>query len=263
MHIQSMNTEKIKKLGLTEGESRAYLSLLKLGSSTVGPITKNSGISSSKIYEVLNRLIEKGLVSFIIKEKTKHFQALEPERLNDYIEKKKIELAQSQSIIEELIPSLTSLMKIENKQEAEIFIGEKDIRTAYDIILSDAKLGSTLKYVYMHDKFSDDKAFEFFYGKTNYNAKIVAPTLRKKKMKWMGIVNDKNANSNFKKIIPHKPFIQRYTDMPLPGSIDITNSGVFIALWGTKVIGVLIRSKEIADIFNKYFDSLWEKSKLR
>jgi len=43
---------------------------LKLGSSTVGPIVKGSKVSYSKIYEVLGRLLEKGIISYNIKEKT-------------------------------------------------------------------------------------------------------------------------------------------------------------------------------------------------
>jgi sugar-specific transcriptional regulator TrmB len=70
-----MESIELTKLGLTEGEAKVYLALLKLGSSTVGPIVKKSKVAYSNIYEVLERLISKGLVSFIKKEKTKYFQA--------------------------------------------------------------------------------------------------------------------------------------------------------------------------------------------
>ena len=62
------------KIGLTEGESKVYLALTELGSSTVGPIVKKSGVAYSNIYDILHRLIEKGIVSFIIKNKTRYFQ---------------------------------------------------------------------------------------------------------------------------------------------------------------------------------------------
>jgi HTH-type transcriptional regulator, sugar sensing transcriptional regulator len=53
------------QLGLTSGEARIYLSLLKLGSSKVGSIVKDSRVSYSKVYDVLERLITKGLVSYV------------------------------------------------------------------------------------------------------------------------------------------------------------------------------------------------------
>jgi len=66
-----MYKDKLKQIGLTDGEARAYFALLEIGPSTVGPIVARSNIAYSRIYEVLNRLIEKGLVSFVSKEKTK------------------------------------------------------------------------------------------------------------------------------------------------------------------------------------------------
>jgi len=53
------------QLGLTSGEARIYLSLLKLGSSKVGSIVKDSRVSYSKVCDVLERLITKGLVSYV------------------------------------------------------------------------------------------------------------------------------------------------------------------------------------------------------
>ncbi len=49
--------DALSKIGLTEGETTVYLALLELGSSTTWNITKKSGISGSKVYEVLDRLI--------------------------------------------------------------------------------------------------------------------------------------------------------------------------------------------------------------
>ena len=87
-----MIEQHLQGLGLTEGESKAYVSMLSLGSSTVGPIAKKSGISYSKIYEVLQRLMEKGVVSFIIKEKTKYFQAIHPSMLHKFLDLQEAEI---------------------------------------------------------------------------------------------------------------------------------------------------------------------------
>src|SRR3989344_8398974 len=100
-----MYEDKLRKLGLTNGEARAYSALLELGSSTVGPIVSKSGIAYSKIYEVLDRLIEKGLASFVIKQKTKHFQPLEPRRLQEYLDKKEEEIKESRTLLNEILPS--------------------------------------------------------------------------------------------------------------------------------------------------------------
>jgi sugar-specific transcriptional regulator TrmB len=50
-------------LGFSEYESKAYLSLLKGFPATSYEIAKKSGIPTSKIYEVLNKLLDKGLMT--------------------------------------------------------------------------------------------------------------------------------------------------------------------------------------------------------
>ena len=87
-----MLKEDLNKLGLTNGEARVYLSLLKLGSAKVGEIVKDSTISYSKVYDVLQRLSIKGLASQIIVENIRHFNAVEPYRLHEYIKRKEEEL---------------------------------------------------------------------------------------------------------------------------------------------------------------------------
>ena len=62
-----MNESLLEKIGLTKSEIKVYLALLELGCSATGKIVEKSKASSSKIYEILDRLMQKGLVSFIIK----------------------------------------------------------------------------------------------------------------------------------------------------------------------------------------------------
>ena len=87
-----MLKEDLNRLGLTDGEARVYLLLLKLGLAKVGAIVKDSTISYSKVYDVLQRLSMKGLVSQIIVENVKHFNAVEPYILHEYLQRKEEEL---------------------------------------------------------------------------------------------------------------------------------------------------------------------------
>jgi len=51
----------LREIGLTEGEAKAYFALVTLGQSSVGPIVEKSGVTASKVYIILDRLIEKGI----------------------------------------------------------------------------------------------------------------------------------------------------------------------------------------------------------
>ena len=61
------NETALEKAGLTKIESKVYLSLLDLGPSLAGQISKHSGIHRRSVYDALDRLAEKGLISYIVK----------------------------------------------------------------------------------------------------------------------------------------------------------------------------------------------------
>jgi len=254
-----MYKDELKKLGLTDGEARIYSSLLKIGASTVGPIVKESGVAYSKVYEVLQRLIEKGLVSFIIKEKTKHFQALEPKRIEDFLNNKEEEIKEKKKILQDIMPFLNKISSKEEKQEVEMFIGEKGIMTAYDILLDKTPKNSILSFFYTHDPSYDDRVYDFYYGRLNYNHKKLNPILKSKNIVWRGIINKENLKKELGK--PPSNIDQRYTKMPLPGTIDITDNSILITVWESKPLGILIQSKEVAKNFQKYFEHIWKMSK--
>ncbi|MBU2442745.1 MAG: helix-turn-helix domain-containing protein, partial [Nanoarchaeota archaeon] len=57
----------LEDLGLSEAEAKVYLALLETGSTLAGPIIKKTGLHRGTTYQILQRLIEKGLVSYVIK----------------------------------------------------------------------------------------------------------------------------------------------------------------------------------------------------
>ena len=97
-------------IGLTSGEARVFLTLLKLGSAKVGQIVKDSNVSYSKVYNVLDRVSSKGLVSHIILGNVKYFNAVEPYRLEEYIKSKEQEVRKQLETANKLIPELARLL---------------------------------------------------------------------------------------------------------------------------------------------------------
>ena len=73
--------EFLRDIGLTEAETKIYLVLNELGSTTATKIITKSGLHKSTTYETLERLTDKGLVSSIIKGKKRYFYAADPEKL--------------------------------------------------------------------------------------------------------------------------------------------------------------------------------------
>ncbi len=248
-----MHERELLKLGLTDGEARAYTALLELGSTTVGPLVKKSGIAYSKIYEVLQRLVEKGLASYIIKEKTKYFQAVEPARLHDYLEKQKAELQEREDILRVLQPKLKTIAALApERKEAEIFIGFQGLRTAYELLLGKAQKGDVLRFFYVHGEEYHAIAEDFY--------ESIFPFFKKLGIKLRGISSLDHKKPQYLKRVP--AFIElRFVDFPIPATIDLFGDKVLIAAWREKPISFLIQSTEVAGNLRDYFDSIWETAK--
>ncbi|MDD5022890.1 MAG: helix-turn-helix domain-containing protein [Candidatus ainarchaeum sp.] len=128
-----MYLEVLRKVGLSDGEIKLYDALLELGESTRTKIAKKSGISPSKVYDVANRLLEKGIISYVKKDGIIHFSAADPERLKDFIDKKSKELEEEKKLIDKLIPSLLlKYQKTKEEVDVEVFYGWEGMRTVFE-----------------------------------------------------------------------------------------------------------------------------------
>src|SRR3989344_1559343 len=142
-----MEISTLKEAGLTEGEIKVYLALLELGSSTTGPIIDKSKISRSIIYQILEKLMQKGLVSSITKEKTRYFQAAEPIKILEYVDEREKLFLENKKKIEELLPELISKQLSSKKSETNMYFGYKGIRTAHEHLY--LKLNKGDEYCYL------------------------------------------------------------------------------------------------------------------
>ncbi|MBI2128763.1 helix-turn-helix domain-containing protein, partial [Candidatus Woesearchaeota archaeon] len=139
-----MDEALLGKLGLTNGETKVYLALNRLGESTIGPIGKDSKVSKSKIYDILDKLIEKGLVGYIVKEGTKYFVANDPHMILGYISKKEQELQETKNEVEEILPRLMlERASVSAKRVAEIYEGFQGIKAIREELMLSFKAGGT------------------------------------------------------------------------------------------------------------------------
>ena len=57
----------LSELGLSEGEIKVYMALLKLGSSPVSALKEETKLHRTTIYDFIEKLLNKGLVNHVIK----------------------------------------------------------------------------------------------------------------------------------------------------------------------------------------------------
>ncbi len=239
--------QNLKQLGLTEGEARVYFSLLKLGSTKIGPIVNDSRISRSKVYDVLERLTAKGLVSHITVGEVRHYNAIEPYRLRDYVAKKEEQVRSQREIIDGMIPYLAQVSSRNRASSAEIFTGDEGLRSAYEIMYKDARAGDVFRYFYPYDDYYE-VASPFYERLYQFQ--------KSKKLKERGIGIAPFKKSKYYKSYP-KDAKMRFVSFPLPVTMDVFQDKLLIVSWEA-MSGILVTSKEISDHFSRYFDSVWE-----
>ncbi len=146
-----MDTESmLQEMGLSKSEAKVYLALLDLGASLAGDITKEAKINRSNCYDALERLIEKGLVSYIIKSNRKYFQAETPQKLVELLKEEQEKIKSKQQTLQEALPQLFEKREISHeKPEATVYKGKKGIQSIFEEILRHKEyraLGSSGKF---------------------------------------------------------------------------------------------------------------------
>lgn len=237
----------LEKIGLSLNESKAYLALLKNSELKVGDIIKETQIPQSKIYAILERLLEKNLISYTQKGNIKYFMANSTKNLYSLLEEKEEKLLEEKELLEENLPYL-NILNEEEKTTIELFEGLNGLKTAYKILLENTSSNSILKYYYPYPDFNSELDNFLKTIWTQYNG----PEFVTK-----GIMHqDIKKTSKFQKMGESPDF--KFVKFPLPGLIDIIDNKTLIITWSETPSAILINSRKITQGFEDYFDSIWE-----
>lgn len=246
-----MNQKLLEDIGLTKGEITVYLTLLKIGETTTGKIIEEAQISSGKIYEILDKLIKKGLVSYIIKDKTKYFNAATPNRILDFLHEKEKELKKKEKELEKELPLLLQLQKTTKKgYEIKLFKGFKGIQTAMFEALQE--LTSKDEILVMGIISTKEKQYNILWQRWHKHR-------IKKKINCKAIFSDKG--TEYYNLFKKMPFTQvKVLKGITPSAIDIMADKVLIFTYGKEPSCLSIDNPEIAKSFITFFETLWKIS---
>jgi len=233
--------EKLTQSGLTRNESKVYLELTKHKELSANQIAKNLGIDRTLTYTILNHLIEKGQISYIIKEKIKLFKAESPENLLNPLKEKEF-------VIKDLIKELSKIKsKEKTNYEVKIFEGKEGLRTLMKLIVE-------------HKSFlswgATGRAYDIL-----YELKPITEKLEKQnKGQYIAqiIMNEKYRNHEFTK---YKGIKTKYLKIKSETTTTIFGDYVSIHLAKEKPLIILIKNKEIAEGYKNYFQALWKIAK--
>ena len=118
--------EELVQSGLPNNEARVYLKLLELGKSNGNMISKTCSLDRSFTYMLLNNLISKGLISFIVEKNKRVYYPNDTSNLLNNIKSK-------EEIINLLIPKLNLIVpKGQQLSQVTIHEGKEGIKVLFN-----------------------------------------------------------------------------------------------------------------------------------
>ncbi len=249
-----METKLLKSIGLTEGETKVYLALIRLGETKTGLLAKEARVSSSKVYKILDRLIMKGLVGSKIKGKTRYFTATNPEAIINYMEEKKKELTAQMQEVQKLVPFLQSeQQQTKQHSQATLYEGFAAIANFYKNILKDLKAGDEYYVIGAGYPEGKPEIRAFFYA---YHQERAKHNIRVNMLMNYEVRGNEEATT---RINSNVRFLPQYfiTNMTI---VFYKNKAFFFFLT-ERPTAFLLESKEAADSLKAYFNVLWKIAK--
>lgn len=248
MLVSVMEIEKsLNEIGFSEREGRVYLALLDLGSTTASKIIRKTGIASSKIYDVLEKLEHKGVVTHILQKGKKIFQATNPDKLFTLIKEK-------EEILEKSLPKLKELYSQKKEEtDAEIYKGKEGMKTIFEDILREGKnwfaLGAsgkaevTLPYYMPHfyKKMKDKNiTLNILFVDTEVTRK------QTKELRGYKNIKIKFLPKAIKNLMVVFIYANKIAIIPITSAVEIMP------------LAILMKSKESAESYKAYFKWLWK-----
>lgn len=244
-----MDFEALKELGLSQGQIEVYAAVIECGIANISKIQEKTGIDRRNIYDILDKLIDKGMVSYAIENGKRTYQCTHPNKLLDEIKQKRIALEN----LEKQVPQILSVFEqVKPEIRAETYRGYEAIKSMLEDILNykvsywiggNSEIEKTpLKRWFQHWMTKRVKKKHIMYDLVDYGTFLegLPP-------------ND---------ITLHKKSYYKYCSLPKslasPMVVIIYGNKVAQILWRKQNFAFVLESEDIRISFMKYFNYFWK-----
>jgi len=241
--------ETLQKLGLSKSEIKVYLSLLQENCTSAGELTKHCGLYRTNIYDTLEKLREKGLVTSITKNNKKCYSASKPNKLKILLDNKKEEILELEKEISKVVENLSEKSSNQNENyPVKVFTGKNGVKAVMEEVLEDKKpifvFGAEAKF---------EKLFPIYFNKW-------ITQIYKSRIKIKAIYNENVRELREKKSIAFGNF-KYIENLENPATTQIFGDKVSIIHWQEIPLVIQINNNKIARSYMNVFNFLWKAAK--
>jgi sugar-specific transcriptional regulator TrmB len=240
---------ELKELGLSDEEAKVYLAIIELGGGYVSTIAKKSGVNRVACYHTLGKLLDRGIITSLEKDRVKFFAVENVKTLAD----KQRELLKK---AEKIVPELSALVnKSAYKPKTQYFEGLNSIKNIFEDMLTTKSeiLGYTnladLPKVLPEDFLKD-------YAKRKIDLKIktrMLSPISSNGLKYLNKYYPKDFDKNLVEIL-----YVNSKQFPFEYEINIYGNKVaIVSLNPEEMIGLIIESHIYANTERAIFNLAW------
>jgi sugar-specific transcriptional regulator TrmB len=237
----------LSEFGLSTKESDVYLSMLEIGPSSVQDIAKKAGVNRSTTYVMIEALKRHGLISTFEKGKKVMFAAETPHRLIGVIDEEMGKVEAKKQRLASALPRLLAIFNaIEDKPKVRFFEGDESL----DLMRREiADMHEPIWEVYAVDE----------------------ELVKIAKIREEGRIEVSRHATGGRVLMAVKPGVtppyfnpkgfeirqMDYAAFPFSGDIAIVGSKLHMITTKSVGLGIIIDSKEIAEIFRAMYQMAW------
>ena len=247
-----MNHKSLEHAGLSKNESKVYLALLSLKQAGATKISEKCGLYRTLVYDILTKLIEKGLASYIIKSKKRIYIASNPQRLLELIKEREV-------LVKETLPELKAIFE-KPKEECivEQYEGKEGAKSVIEDAFNDAISGKIKEFLFFGSTGEAVETIGYYYMHMIKKAeKLKLPYKLDFRGVWSSKLKTTKVLRSIGKKQNHKFFSKKYK----PTAPAIIYGDKVVLMGGVnKPFTIVIHNKQLTKSFKDYFEFIWDKS---
>lgn len=247
----------LRKLGLSDKESAAYLYVQARGPVAVSMIAKDCALTRTHAYDIVRQLEEIGLCHSLGSEYGKRIEALPVGQLGEILERKEEEIRDMKNDLSSVSASLEALKIFRPAQRSQVayYAGAANVRKLLNkTLLAESGLvrhaGSEVDLI----KTLGEECLVRYHERRRdkgISLRALRPGIKRSSHP---VFQDDKAYRRELRLRPEG-------ELRLKSNIFIWDESLAIVSLGDEIFGTVINNAELALMMASWFDFLWEKSK--
>ena len=235
-----MMIESLREWGLSPKEAQVYFALAKSEEVTANDLAKQISSNRTVIYNILQQLVDKGLVNYVHKKGKRFFSIANPESLLANIKEK-------EELTKDLIKSIKRIKRIKpSNKKVEVFEGVEGMKTLFEEI----RVAKDLRVMN-----ATGRSYEYLVYGAEHIARDIAKnrrslTIGTQSMKKTQLNKFKGSGMNIK-------YLPKEAENC--ATTFIFEGKIIIQILKDKPFLIRIENNEIYEGYKKDFDVLWSK----